>query len=88
MGWLPSHADPDVWMMDAGSHWEYICVYVDDLLIHSKNPMAIIEELKQRYKLKGVGYPEFFLGADIKRVDVPEKKYACYGLPNLCEKVP
>jgi hypothetical protein len=67
MGWLPSRADPDVWMMDAGSNWEYICVYVDDLLIHSKDPMVIVDELKQRYKLKGVGHPEFFLGADIKR---------------------
>ena len=73
MGWLPSCADPDVWMMDAGSNWEYICVYVDDLLIHSKDPIVIVDELKQRYKLKGVGHPEFFLGADIKRVDHPEE---------------
>ena len=79
MGWLPFHADPDVWMMKAGSNWEYICVYVDDLQVHCKDPMAIVGYLKQRYELKGVGYPEFFLGADIKRVDHPEENVCVMG---------
>ena len=81
MGWLPSCADPDVWMMDAGSNWEYICV-----LIQSKDPMVIVDALKQCYKLKGVGHPEFFLGADIKRVDHPEENVLAMGCQTYVKK--
>jgi hypothetical protein len=42
-------------------------VYVDDLLIASKNPEAIIESLESKpvnLKLKGTGPPEIHLGCD------------------------
>ena len=39
-----------------------IATYVDDLLVFSKEPMAIINELKKIYILKGVGEPEYYLG--------------------------
>ena len=48
-----------------GTHYEYIGTYVDDLLIASKNPKKIIDALKEVYVLKGVGIPEYYLGADI-----------------------
>jgi hypothetical protein len=32
MGFRPSYADPDLWIRDAGNCYEYICVYVDDLM--------------------------------------------------------
>ena len=38
LGFKPSKADPDFWIRDEGSHYEYIGTYVDDLLIGSKNP--------------------------------------------------
>jgi len=65
LGFKPSKADSDLWMKDCGTHYEYVCTYVDDLLIMSKNPMAIIDELKKEYPLKGVGAPEYYLGGDI-----------------------
>jgi len=65
LGFLPSKADSDLWIKDCGSHYEYISTYVDDLLVMSKNPMAIIDELKKEYQLKGVGAPEYYLGGDI-----------------------
>ena len=69
MGFVPSKADPDVWMRDMGDHYEYIAVYVDDLLIASHDPEAITFLLKHKYKLKlkGVGTIEYHLGCDFGR---------------------
>ena len=69
MGFLSCQTDPDVWIRDRGDHYEYLCVYVDDLIIISKTPMEIIEDLKNKcgYTLKGVGVPEYYLGGDIRR---------------------
>ena len=39
-GFVPSKADRDLWMKDCGTHYEYICTYVDDLLGAMKDPAA------------------------------------------------
>ena len=69
MGFFPSKAENDIWMRDKGDHYEYIAVYVDDLLIASKNPSDIIKDLEQKYqfKLKGTGTISFHLGCDFAR---------------------
>ena len=57
-------------MRDAGDHYEYIAVYVDDLLIASKNPQGIIDQLQAKphaFKLKGTGEVDFHLGCDYFR---------------------
>ena len=61
MGFTPSRADPDVWMRRNGNIYEYIAVYVDDLLIAAKNAKAIVESLRKKYnyKLKGGGPIEY-----------------------------
>ena len=46
MEFFPSKAENDIWMKDCGDHYEYIAVYVDDLLIASKKPQAIVDILK------------------------------------------
>ena len=78
MGFQPSRAEPDIWMRDKGDHWEYIAVYVDDLLIASKNPSLIIDTLEKEhaFKLKGTGPTEFHLGCDFMRDD---EGVLCYG---------
>ena len=56
MKFVPSHAEPDIWMRDMGDHYEYIAMYVDDLTIASRNPQAIIDVLEGKpnnFKLKG-----------------------------------
>ena len=47
MGYVPSKADPDVWMRRNGDIYEYIAVYlyVDDLAIIAKDPKAVIDTL-------------------------------------------
>ena len=69
MGFTPSFADPDVWMRDAGDHWEYLAVYVDDLMAIMKEPGKFFDVLKDKYKykLKGVGTPKYHLGGDFYR---------------------
>ena len=62
-------ADPDLWLRDAGDKYEYICVYVDDLLCMMKDPAAFMNRLKDvyGYKLKGVGPPSYHLEANYFR---------------------
>ena len=70
-GFFQCKFDNAIWMRDCGDHYEYLCTWVDDLLFASRNPMWLMERLEKKcgYKLKGVGSPEYYLGADIKRVD-------------------
>ena len=69
IGFTPSLAEDDIWMRDMGDHYEYICVYVDDLLIASKSPKSIIEALEKVYnfQLKGTGPVSYHLGLDFAR---------------------
>ena len=62
IGFSPSRADPDLWIRDAGDHYEYIAIYSDDLLVFSKDPIKILKGLEALYPLKGVGRLEFYLG--------------------------
>lgn len=90
----PCKAYPDVWIRDKDTHYEYINVYIDDLIIISKDPMAVTRELKDiaNYTLKGVGVPEYYLGGDIKRekgkdgrkhTTISAKTY----IRNVCKKI-
>ncbi len=70
MGFTPSKAEEDIWMRDMGDHYEYIAVYVDDLMIASRMPQAIIDTLTSEpinFKLKGTGPVEFHLGCNYFR---------------------
>ena len=71
MGFHPSLAEPDIWMRPQTDHYEYIAVCVDDLLIASKDPESIINDLtkKHQFKLKGTGPVSFHLGCDFCRDD-------------------
>ncbi len=66
MGFTPSKAEEDIWMRAKGDHYEYIAVYVDDLMIASKEPEAIIKALQEEHNLtlKGTGPTTFHLGCD------------------------
>jgi len=42
LGFKPTMADPDLWYRDAGDCYEYICVYVDDLMAILKDPKGFL----------------------------------------------
>lgn len=79
MGFKTSYADPDVWMRpgtkgNGFKYYEYILVYVDDLLIISHQAMLIVNTLKSQYRLKEdeVGKPKTYLGAHVNESRLPE----------------
>ena len=39
---------------------------MDDILVFSKNPQAILDDMGKIYTLQGVGIPEYYLGGDFK----------------------
>ena len=45
MGYKPCLSDTDVWIKVCDTHYEYVCVYVDDLMSMSKNSKAFFDEL-------------------------------------------
>jgi hypothetical protein len=66
LGFEKTKHDPDLLMVDKPSHYEYLATYVDDILIWSKNPMAVIKSLEKTYMLKIVGIPEYHLGENVE----------------------
>jgi hypothetical protein len=76
-GFQSSLADPDVWMRKARKpcgflYWEYLLAYVDDILVLSHAPHAVIESLSQHVTFKpgSVEEPKNYLGADVFKVTV------------------
>ena len=58
--------DPDVWMHDSGSAWEYVVIYVDDLIIAMHDPQFFndLQAPQVGFTMKGVGQPTYHLGVD------------------------
>ena len=59
--------DPDLWMRDAGDLWEYVIVYVDDIIVAMKDAKHFFDELQGLnvgFTMKGVGKPNYHLGAN------------------------
>ena len=72
MGFFPCKNEPDIWMRDMEDHYEYICMWVDDLAICSRKPMEILDTLsdkkgKHKYNFKGVGPIQYHLGGNFYR---------------------
>jgi hypothetical protein len=70
---ISSLVDPDVWLREAvkkygEQYYEYLFVYVDDILVISESLEAIIITLSQSYHLKdrSVSRPKNNLGVEIK----------------------
>jgi Reverse transcriptase (RNA-dependent DNA polymerase) len=76
-----TQADPDVWIRSAESHYEMILVYVDDILIFSKDPRTLMNQLSELYELKpeSVKEPDLYLGANIEKIQVKDGR-TVYGM--------
>jgi hypothetical protein len=73
LGFTPCKAEPDIWIRSSadGTHYEYVAVYVDDLMIAMRDPQPFVDILTQRYKfkLKGTGDIDYHIGIDFSRDD-------------------
>ena len=72
--WAPCDADPDVWMRaavrsDGFQYWEYVLIYVDDLLVISENPKDILTKIDYYFPIKpdSIGPPTMYLGAKLSK---------------------
>jgi hypothetical protein len=64
-------------MMNNLSHYEYLATYIDDILIWSKDPMAVIKSLEKTCLLKRVDIPEYYLGGNVEFLG---EAWKCQGL--------
>jgi Reverse transcriptase (RNA-dependent DNA polymerase) len=85
LGYTSSRADPDVWMRPAVKpngfeYYEYLLTYVDDCLILSHNPKQITQsiETEYKYRLKDVGEPTRYLGAEIGKYSFSDNLQSWY----------
>ena len=71
IGYTATRGDPDVWirpiMKDGRKFYEYVLVYVDDLLVVSFNPQHTMDQLSTAFKFKqgSIKTPDSFLGAQL-----------------------
>ena len=74
MGFQSSLADPDVWLRaatksDGDVYYEYVMMYVDDILALSCDARAILEEMQGTFKFKNdkIESPAYYLGAKLQK---------------------
>jgi hypothetical protein len=78
LGYNSCLANPDVWFRpakkeDGLEYYEYVLVYVDDLLVLSHQGEKTMKALQDFYRLKdGFGPPTQYLGAEVKRWEFPQ----------------
>eukprot|EP00957_Ditylum_brightwellii_P022076 1665497-Ditylum_brightwellii.AAC.1 len=79
LGFQPCKADPDVWMRQAVTpcgfeYWEYVLIYVDDILHIAYDTHPVMKELAKLYELKegSVGEPKRYLGANVEKYQLPD----------------
>jgi hypothetical protein len=74
IGFKSSTADPDVWLRPATKscgfkYYEYVMVYVDDILALSEDPTRILKSIEGdtvKYKNDKIETPSMYLGAKLK----------------------
>ena len=70
MGFINTKGDPDVYRRKASrpsgeTYYEYLIVYVDDIICVSHQPQKWMDILAATYRLRDVGVPKKFLGSNI-----------------------
>jgi hypothetical protein len=91
-GYVSSKGDPDLWIRpqvkpNGTAYYEYVLCYVDDILVVSHTPRMTMDFLQERYTLKegSVQEPETYLGAEVRKMYLPEDRKRCVGgCPPTC----
>ena len=84
IGYDPCEADPDVWMKSntdgkGRDYYEYVLIYVDDVLAISHEPNVIMNALTKLYRLKEPPEaPARYLGANMGKYEFADGGKAWY----------
>jgi len=84
LGYTSCLADPDVWFKAAMKpcgfeYYEYVLVYVDDVLVLSHQPEVTMKALETFYWLKdGFAEPDRYLRAEVKKWTFPNDNTKTY----------
>jgi Reverse transcriptase (RNA-dependent DNA polymerase) len=86
LGFKQCKSEGDIWMRLNSDTFEYILVYVDHLLIATKDPLVITKCLEETplFKLKGTSPFKYHLGCDYIRDDTGT---LCFGPRKYIEKM-
>jgi hypothetical protein len=88
LGFKKSKAGTDIWIREQADHYELITIFVDDLLVFSRNPKAIIDVFGALYGVKGVGEPEYYNGGDIYKDEDGKTCFAAKTyIKQICDKI-
>lgn len=79
LGYKSCLTDPDVWLRpavrasDGASYYEYVLIYVDDILCMSHEPKESMRKLDKCFPMKegSIGTPDIYLGAKLNKVKLP-----------------
>ena len=75
LGYIPTKADPDVWLRkavkaDEFQYYEMGLCYVDDVLCISYDLMKTMKGIQRTFKLKDdeINEPKYYLGATLEKI--------------------
>jgi hypothetical protein len=93
IGFVSTIADPDVWIQPAAhddgyEYYKMLLVYVDDVLAISHEPKVLIDAIGEYYKVKPGSdkEPNIYLGANVKKVQMPDGREVWAMSPHDCQK--
>ena len=68
MGFKPTRADPDLWIKSSNDQkkYEYIAMYVDNIIIVAEEPAKYLEIIKSKFLIRNIEVlPEYYLGNNL-----------------------
>jgi len=93
LGFVSTRADPNLWIRleSKTDKYEYIILYVDDLIIVGHNSKELMGKIKEKYPIRNISeVPEYYFGNNLElrdnKIKVSGKKYITEVLTALEQK--
>ena len=70
---MSTQADPDIWIQNAGTHYDMVLVFIDDILVYAKELRITMDKLGKLYELKpeSIHTPDVYLRANMEKEQLP-----------------
>jgi hypothetical protein len=73
LGFIPSKADTSLFLYQKSGIIMFVLIYVDDIIVTSSSPRAIpalLQDLNKNFAIKDLGDLHFFMGMEVKKIQV------------------